>query len=380
MTDTTRTSLGIKGWDIFEFVVHDLERNQTFYTEQLGLPMTATSSPQRDAECGETVRLFSTHNIRIACVASTAKGSRADKWLHRHPDGIAVVGLRVKDLNHTHQVLTERGACFCNAIQQSEDYQGQPYSWFDIATPLGDVRFRFVQRDHNGLPPGMLPMDPIGINRGYQFIDHVTSNMLTLEPHITWLRDVMGMEEYWRVKFHTSDVKGSGGSGLASIVMWDPGSGIRFANNEPAIPNFEASQIYTFVADNHGSGVQHIALHIPQIETTVDSLRHEGLKFLDVPASYYEMLPARLAERQVQNFKENIADLQKLGILVDGADNKYLLQIFMNSSGSLFKEKQAGPFFYELIQRAGAAGFGEGNFRALFEAIEREETARLQAK
>jgi 4-hydroxyphenylpyruvate dioxygenase len=222
----------------------------------------------------------------------------------------------------------------------------------------------------------------VSTNRnGFQVIDHITSNFLTLEPHITWLRDVMGFSEYWRVHFHTADINpDDGGSGLASIVMWDPESGIKLANNEPAAPHYEASQIYTFVEANNGPGVQHVAFHVPLISPAVDNLRQAGIEFLDTPATYYDMLPERMARQKVTNFEEKIEELQRLGILVDGEDDRYLLQIFMVEGGVLYDEEEAGPFFYEVIQRKGARGFGEGNFRALFESIERDQQQRLAAE
>ena len=119
---------------------------------------------------------------------------------------------------------------------------------------------------------------------------------------MTWLRDVMGFSEYWRVHFHTADINpDTGGSGLASIVMWDPESGIKLANNEPVTPNYESSQIYTFVEANQGPGVQHVAFHVPAIAPAVENLRTSGIQFLDTPATYYDMLPERLARQRVTN-------------------------------------------------------------------------------
>jgi 4-hydroxyphenylpyruvate dioxygenase len=187
----------------------------------------------------------------------------------------------------------------------------------------------------------------------------------------------MGFEEYWRVHFHTADINPDfGGSGLASIVMWDKESGIKLANNEPVTPNYEASQIYTFVEANQGPGVQHVAFHVPVISPAVDGLRRAGIEFLDTPATYYDVVPERLASQKVTNFAEDLDELRRLGVLVDGEDGRYLLQIFMVEGGLLYDDERAGPFFYEVIQRCGARGFGEGNFRALFEAIERDQVQR----
>ncbi len=373
------SGLGIVGYDCYEFVVDDLERSQRFYSNMMDVAQGAQLAERASAERGEKAVLYGAGKAQFVCVTSSERGSAADRWLKRHPDGVRTVGFRVRDVEHAHRVLSERGAAMCTELQSVADYAGSPYRWFDIATPLGSVRFRFVERANDGLPPGFEPtLEGGAANRfGFQIIDHITSNFLTLEPHVTWLRDVMGFEEYWRVHFHTQDINpGTGGSGLASIVMWDCESGIKLANNEPVTPNYEHSQIYSFVEANNGPGVQHVAFHVPTISPAVEGLRRAGIEFLDTPATYYDMLPERLAAKRVNNFEENLDELRRLGILVDGDDGRYLLQIFMVEGGLLYEDQQAGPFFYEVIQRRGARGFGEGNFRALFEAIERDQVQR----
>ncbi len=372
-------NLGILGWDSYEYIVADIGRSREFYTRAMKLPEVARLEPRRAEERGEDGVLFAAGKARVACFIPRGEGSRAERWLKRHPEGVAVLAMRVKDAEATKRVLEARGATFVTGLVSEASDGGAPYRWFEIATPLGDVRFRFVERAAGALPPGFQPLESgAGTNPfELQVIDHVTSNFLTLEPHVTWLRDVMGFEEYWRVHFHTADIRGGqGGSGLASIVMWDPESGVKLANNEPAAPNYEASQIYKFVESNHGAGVQHVAFHVPRIVPAVEGLKQAGIDFLDTPVTYYDMLPSRLAERKVLNFKDNIEELKHLGILVDGEDDRYLLQIFMVEGGVMYRDEVAGPFFYELIQRRGARGFGEGNFRALFEAIERDQTRR----
>ncbi|HSN57535.1 MAG TPA: VOC family protein [Candidatus Sulfomarinibacteraceae bacterium] len=383
MNDSKGSGLGIVGYDSYEFVVSDVERSRRFYTEMMDVPEAARLDERAAAERGEDAVLFTAGKARCVCVTPRERGSAADRWLKRHPDGVRAVGFRVRDLDHTRRVLAQREATFCSEIVAEADREGRPHRHFDIATPLGDVRFRFVERAADALPPGFSALDPGSrSNRnGFQVIDHITSNFLTLEPHVTWLRDVMGFEEYWRVHFHTSDINpATGGSGLASKVMWDAESGIKLANNEPAAPNYESSQIYTFVEANNGPGVQHVAFHVPVIAPAVENLRRSGIEFLDTPATYYDMMPERLARQRVTNFAERIDELERLGILVDGEDDRYLLQIFMVEGGLMYDDHVAGPFFYEVIQRKGARGFGEGNFRALFESIERDQQQRTAAE
>jgi 4-hydroxyphenylpyruvate dioxygenase len=377
------SGLGIVGYDTYEFVVADAERSRRFYCEMMDVPEVARLDRREAARRGEDAVIFAAGKAQCVCVTPRERGSSADRWLKRHPDGVRVVGFRVRDVDATRGVLTERDATLTSDVINTTDGEGRPYRFFDIATPLGDVRFRFVERASGALPPGFSPLEP-GEEKnanGFQIIDHITSNFLTLEPHITWLRDVMGFEEYWRVHFHTADIKAnSGGSGLASIVMWDAESGIKLANNEPVTPHYETSQIYTFVESNHGPGVQHVAFHVPAISEAVGQLRSTGIEFLDTPATYYDMLPERLVRQKVSNFDQDVDRLKRLGILVDGEDDRYLLQIFMVEGGLLYDDSAAGPFFYEVIQRFGARGFGEGNFRALFESIERDQLERVAAE
>jgi 4-hydroxyphenylpyruvate dioxygenase len=371
--------LGILGWDRFEYVVQDLKEAQRFYFDKLGVAPSGRLSRDAAAREGEDALLLRAGSVLFSCHAPRNPRSRAGRWLARHPEGIRTLAFRVKDLERTRRVLEERSATFTGPRETGADSQGRPVHSLEIATPLGDVRFRFVERPADGLPAGFEPVEVPGGSNPFslQVIDHVTSNLLTLEPWVTWLRDVLGFEEYWRVRFHTSDVRGGeGGTGLASIVMWDPGSGVKMANNEPLLPNFESSQIYAFVEENRGPGVQHVAFHLPDIVGSVEQMRRRGMEFLETPGAYYEMLPGRMRERKVTNFKEEVDRLKALGILVDGADDKYLLQIFSVEGKTLHANEQGGPFFYEFIQRRGARGFGEGNFRALFESIEREQELR----
>jgi 4-hydroxyphenylpyruvate dioxygenase len=378
-----RENLGIVGWDSYEFIVGDIERSRRFYTEMMRVSEVARLETDRAAATGENAALFAAGKARVVCVTPRERGSRAERWLRRHPEGVAVLSVRVHAVDDAQKVLAERGATFVSGIVEDHDDAGRPYRHFEIATPLGDVRWRFVERAADALPPGFRPIGDSSEHNPFQFqvIDHVTSNFLTIEPFVTWLRDVLGFAEYWRVHFHTSDLRpGGGGSGLASTVMWDPESGIKLANNEPAAPNYEASQIYTFVEANHGPGVQHVAFHVPSILPTVDGLRRAGIEFLDTPMTYYDMLPERLVHQRVTNLQEDMATLKRLGVLVDGDNDRYLLQIFMVEGGLMYGDANAGPFFYEVIQRRGAQGFGEGNFRALFEAIERNQEKQSTTK
>ena len=243
------------------------------------------------------------------------------------------------------------------------------------------MRFRFVERNgYRPFAPGFVDSGVGHAGRpenlyGIQNVDHVTSNGLTMQPIIGWYKEVLGFEPFWEISFHTQDVAAgrASGSGLRSIVMWDPASGVKFATNEPLRPHFKDSQITKFVEDNLGNGVQHIAFAVKNIIWSVEELHRRGVEFLSTPPEYYRYLPERLAKLGIHNVKEELKELERLQILVDGASDKYMLQIFMREASVMYDETRAGPFFYEIIQRAGDQGFGYGNFRALFESIERAQ-------
>lgn len=376
------SDLGIVGWDTFEYVAEDLPRAEAFFREKMDIPKVGARTEAAARASGHAASLYRAGKVDFLAVAPTDPDAPAARWLRRHPEGVWRLAFRVQDAAAARDLLGARGATFTTPLVEEPCEGGGTFRWFEITTPLGEVRFRFVQRPTGALPPGFVAADGGGAaNRnGFQVIDHVTSNFLTLEPWVTWLRDVLGFEEYWRVRFHTSDVRPEGlGSGLASVVMWDPGSGVKMANNEPLAPHFERSQIYTFVEDNAGPGVQHVAFHVPHIQDSVRVMAEAGVRFLPTPAAYYDMLPKRLSDKRVGNFCEDADELRRLGILVDGEDDRYLLQIFSVEQRNLVGDPRGGPFFWEIIQRRGARGFGEGNFRALFEAIERGQDPRLGA-
>src|SRR6185436_3420741 len=171
--------------------------------------------------------------------------------------------------------------------------------WFTISTPLGDVDLTFLERpDGPFLPPGFEASgaapdcNPMGITG----IDHLTSNLRTMRPWLDFLRDMLDCEQYWQVAFHTNDLRpgAEGGSGLRSIVMWHPPSGIKLANNEPLSPHFRKSQISIFCDDNRGAGVQHVALAVPDVCAAVEALRERGVAFLSTPGTYYDAVPQRM--------------------------------------------------------------------------------------
>lgn len=372
-------SLGIRRLESIHYYVGDIDRSRKLYVDYLDFAELGESSPELTSSGKQKSVLFQGGDCRIIVSMPMGEGGRAWRFLQKHPDGIGTIGFEVEDIDKTFRLLDERGGTPIEEVQRFEDESGK-LATFSITTPFGDTTFRFVQRDgYQPFFPGFVPYaQPRGGNNAFSIeaFDHVTSNFQTMKPALLWMEHVMGFETYWDVKFHTEDVTPDQktGSGLRSIVMHDPTSGVKFANNEPWRPFFKASQINVFHEDHRGDGVQHVALSVKDIIEAVRGMRKRGVGFMPTPGTYYDVLPARLEEMGVGSIDEDIATLRELQILVDGEKkHEYMLQIFLKDAAGLYNKREAGPFFYEIIQRKGDRGFGAGNFRALFESIERQQ-------
>jgi 4-hydroxyphenylpyruvate dioxygenase len=375
--------IGITGYDSFHFVVENLDRSRAFYTERFDFKEVARAGDELVERSGQQSVVFGAGEVRVCVSTPLRQQSKAARFLRRHPSGVMSLSFRVKNLDETMEFLDKRGGTFLADPVEDVDGSGK-YRSVEIATPLGEVAFRFVERTgYARFAPGFVdsgvgnagqPKNIFGIRK----IDHVTSNGLTMQPIIAWYREVLGMQPFWDISFHTQEVakKLASGSGLRSIVMWDPVSHVKFATNEPLRPHFRDSQIAKFCEDNAGPGVQHIAFAVDDILFAVEDLKRRGVEFMATPKSYYQALPERLGKLGITNVAQELAELERLQILVDGAEDKYMLQIFLREAAALHDDTRAGPFFYEIIQRCGDEGFGYGNFRALFESIERFQKQR----
>lgn len=375
---------GIIGYDSFHFVVENLDRSRKFYTEKFDFKEVARAGDDLVERSGQQSVVFGAGQARVVVSTPLRQQSKASRYLKKHPSGVMSLSFRVKNLDETIEFLEKRGGTLLADPLTDKDESGGTYRSVEIATPLGDVAFRFIERtSYKRFAPGFIDVgaghgvDPVNMF-GIKQIDHVTSNGLTMQPIIAWYRDVLGMQPFWDISFHTKDVakERASGSGLKSIVMWDPVSHVKFATNEPLRPHFRESQIAKFVDDNNGAGVQHIAFAVDDILWSVEELKKRHVDFMETPKAYYLALPERLEKLGITNVKEEIDELERLQILVDGAQGKYMLQIFLREAAALHDDVRAGPFFYEVIQRCGDEGFGYGNFRALFESIERFQKAR----
>jgi 4-hydroxyphenylpyruvate dioxygenase len=377
----TFKNLGMMGLDHVQFAVASLDHAKKLYQDRFGFTPLYRSNGSYTDKTGQKSVVYGGGKARIMVSQSVKETSDAARFLRVHPEGVMTVGFRVKDLNHAYKTL-----CARQATPVSDPVDHGSHQEFEITTPLGEVLFKFVQRAEDMFAPGMEPVDQANIKPGnipWMEIDHLTSNCHTMRPVTDWYRDVMGMSQYWDVEFHTTQTadgqKKSSGSGLKSLVFWDEESAIKFATNEPLKPFFRQSQIERFVMDNRGAGVQHIALSVPSVIEAVDALQKASFNFLAAPDTYYARLGKRLQTVgwDLSRVREPLAELQRRNILIDGSKEGYMLQIFQEELRQVEGRPEGSPSFYEVIQRAGDRGFGYGNFRALFEAIEAAQAGRV---
>jgi 4-hydroxyphenylpyruvate dioxygenase len=303
--------------------------------------------------------------IRLVLTGALRPGGEIGDHHARHGDGVRDIALSVPDAARAYRTALERGARGVRAPWEAGDEHGT-VCMATIAA-YGDTRHTFVERGGYAGPflPGFAARDvapPAGAC-GLVGIDHIVGNV-ELGAMDTWVRfyeDVFGMTEM----LHFSDAAISTEySALMSKIVASGDGRIKFPINEPA-GGERKSQIDEYLEFYGGAGAQHIGVTTRDIVRTVDELQRRGIAFLRTPDTYYDELPARVGE-----IAEDVADLRRLGILVDRDDEGYLLQVFTRPIGD------RPTLFLEVIERHGARSFGEGNFKALFEAIEREQALR----
>jgi 4-hydroxyphenylpyruvate dioxygenase len=376
---TALAPLGIRKIAALVYYVHDLARVRAFMLGKLDFAEIGGAGSDLVTRGRQRSALFRAGDVNLVVCAPEGEGGRAWRYLRKHPEGVGTVVFEVDDITRTFALLEERGGTMITDIDRFQD-EGGTLAMFSMTTPFGDTTFRFIERNgFRAFFPGFeVYQEPQGGHNEFAFkrIDHLTTNFQTMSPALLWMEHVMGMERFWTVQFHTRDVAPDrkSGSGLRSVVMMEPQSKLKFACNEPLRPFFKDSQINVFAEDHRGDGIQHAALAVPDIIKSVRGLRTRGVDFMPTPASYYDLLPTRLEQLNIGKIDEDLATLRELEILVDGeAPSKYLLQIFLKEAALIEHDREAGPFFFEIIQRKGSNGFGAGNFRALFESIEREQ-------
>ncbi len=353
-----------------EFLVGNAKQAAFFYRKAMGFSQAA----YRGLETGD--REFATYwmeqgRARLLLTTPLCPDSPAAAHVARHGDGVYDIAFEVDDAAAAFAAAVERGARPALAPHSlgSSRAAGAPGTICRAAIhAYGDtlhsfISYHFPSSDRPLWLPGFeaapIPGQPVGILR----VDHVVGNVGLGEMNewAEWYSRVLGFKRF--ISFDDQDIS-TEYSALMSIVMSDDSCSIKFPINEPAAGR-KKSQIDEYLEAYHGPGVQHIALLTEDIIATVSALRANGIQFLRVPDAYYEELPGR-----VGGIDEKPARIRELGILADRDEDGYLLQIFSQPV------EDRPTLFFEIIQRKGSKGFGKGNFKALFEAIEREQARR----
>ncbi|MEH6657868.1 4-hydroxyphenylpyruvate dioxygenase [Leeuwenhoekiella marinoflava] len=361
--------LPLLGTDYVEFYVGNAKQAAHFYKTAFGFESFAYSG----LETGQKDRVsyvLKQDKIRLVLTSPLGSDSPINDHIVKHGDGVKVVALWVEDARSAFEETTKRGAKPFMEPKVEKDEHGEVVR-SGIYT-YGETVHMFVERkNYNGqFMPGYRKWesDYNPESTGLKYIDHMVGNVGWGEMNtwVNWYEEVMGF-----VNFLTFDDKQitTEYSALMSKVMSNGNGRIKFPINEPA-EGIKKSQIEEYLDFYEGPGVQHLAVATDDIVKTVSALRARGVEFLPPPPqAYYDDIPRRLGAH-MDTMKEDLSKLQELSILVDADEEGYLLQIFT-------KPLQDRPtLFFEIIQRMGAKGFGAGNFKALFESIEREQAQR----
>jgi 4-hydroxyphenylpyruvate dioxygenase len=363
--ETQKDFLPLNGTDYVEFYVGNAKQAAYFYRSAFGMRLTAYRGPETGTrDCASW--LVEQDKIRLVLTTALAPEHPVAEHVRLHGDGVRDIALWVDDAESAYRETTRRGAAGVREPETLRDEQGEVR--ISAIAAYGDTIHSFVERrNYRGVfLPGFVPLehaDSVARPVGLKYIDHMVGNVGwgAMNTWVDFYRDVMGFRLYQH--FDDKDIS-TEYSALMSKVMSNGNGRVKFPINEPAEGKHK-SQIEEYLDFYHGPGVQHIAMATDNIIDTVTRLRDQGVEFLRVPSTYYEDLTARTGA-----IDEPIDRLRELGILVDRDDEGYMLQIFT-------KPVEDRPtLFYEVIQRKGSRSFGKGNFKALFEALEREQARR----
>ena len=354
----------INGTDYIEFYVGNAKQASHYYRSAFGFQLTGYRGPETGVR-DRASYLVQQGKIRFVLTTPLRPESPVSEHIHKHGDGVRDLALWVDDARTAHQVAVERGARSVREPEVLRDDSGEVVI-AAIAT-YGDTIHSLVERrNYEGLfMPGFVPLDPVyqPPEVGLKYVDHCVGNVELgqMNRWVDFYGEVMGFRNL--LTFDDKDIS-TEYSSLMSKVMANGNDRIKFPINEPAAGK-KKSQIDEYLEFYGGPGVQHIAVATDDILATVTQLRDRGVEFLSVPTSYYDELQGR-----VGTIDEPVDSLAELGVLADRDPDGYLLQIFT-------KPVEDRPtVFFEIIQRKGARSFGKGNFKALFEAIEREQAKR----
>jgi 4-hydroxyphenylpyruvate dioxygenase len=361
--------LPLMGTDYVEFYVGNAKQAAHFYKTAFGFQSHAYSGLETGVR-DRVSYVLKQDKIRLVLTTALVEDSPIGEHVKKHGDGVKVVALWVEDARKSYEETTKRGARSFMEPTVEKDEFGEVVR-AGIYT-YGETVHMFVERkNYTGeFLPGFRKWEseynpaPIGL----KYIDHMVGNVGWNEMNIwvKWYEDVMGFVNF--LSFDDKQIT-TEYSSLMSKVMSNGNGRIKFPINEPA-KGKKRSQIEEYLDFYNGPGVQHVAIATDDIIKTVTEMKARGIEFLSAPPQdYYDQIPVRLGTH-MDVMKEDIKELQKLAIMIDADEEGYLLQIFT-------KPVEDRPtLFFEIIQRMGARGFGAGNFKALFESIEREQEKR----
>jgi 4-hydroxyphenylpyruvate dioxygenase len=353
----------LNGVDHVELYVGNARQAAYYYTRAFGFREVAYAGLETGTR-DRASHVLQQGRIRLVLTGAVHSDSPIAAHHHKHGDGVKVIALSVPQADHAYREATARGA----------EGVAEPYELADehgtvrLATvrTYGETVHTFVERGAYEGPflPGYEPVADGTEDGGMLLgIDHIVGNVHLghMDEWVRYYEDVFGMRE---MMHFTDEAISTEYSALMSKVVTDGRGVVKFPLNEPA-EGKRKSQIDEYLEFYEGPGAQHIAVATRDIVGAVTELRRRGVEFLTIPEAYYDEVPSRVPE-----VIEQLADLREQGILVDRDDEGYLLQIFTKPVGD------RPTVFFEVIERHGARGFGDGNFKALFEAIEREQERR----
>ena len=345
-----------------EFWVGNAHQAAYFYRKAFGFSQAGYAGLETGLR-DRASYLLEQDRVRLVFTTPLEAGGEMGDHLRRHGDGVRDIAFEVDDVDAAFAEAVDRGARPALEPHDRGDEHGT-VRWAAIHTYGDTVHSLIGKRDYRGpFLPGFEQRRIEEPGTGLVAVDHVVGNVELgqMDRWAKFYERVFGFERY--ISFDDKDIS-TEYSALMSVVMSDEQRVVKFPINEPAAGR-NRSQIQEYL-DYYGSaGVQHVALLTHDILGTIRALRERGLEFLQVPQTYYDEVPGRVGE-----IEENLHDIQQLGILVDRDDRGYLLQLFTRPV------EDRPTLFFEIIQRKGARGFGKGNFKALFESIEREQARR----
>jgi 4-hydroxyphenylpyruvate dioxygenase len=364
LRQTQTDFLPLQGTDYVEFYVGNAKQVAHYYKSAFGFQSLAYAGPETGSK-DKVSYAVRQHKLTLVFTTALQPGNLISAHVELHGDGVKVLALRVDDAASAWKETTARGGkSYLEPISLMDKWGEVVLSGIHT---YGDTVHIFVERKNYKGPfmPGfrewVTQYNPP--STGLQYVDHCVGNVgwNQMDPWVRFYEEVMGFRNI--LSFDDKDIS-TEYSALMSKVMSNGNGFVKFPINEPA-EGKKKSQVEEYLEFYKGEGVQHVAMATNDIVSTVTQLRDRGVEFLQIPPSYYVDLLDR-----VGHIDEDIRPLQELGILVDRDDEGYLLQIFT-------KPVEDRPtLFFEIIQRKGAQSFGKGNFKALFEAIEREQSAR----